>query len=394
MKPLKALCLSFLLFVVILPSWSPVLAADIRGEENIEISDEDTTLDNPYLFGGQVDVSVPVRNDLVTAGGNVRLDNDVSGSIWAAGGDVEIASRVGNSVRVAGGNVTISGPITEDLIVLGGSVRVTEEASISGDVIFMGGQLRLDAPVGGYVIANGGEITLNSQIRGNVSGEMGKLTLGNDAQIGGDLTYTAEERASIDQQQVAGRISYQEATRAQQAQDEVAGLITAGTIYKLIADFLFALLFLWLLRPLLTRVIGRIDGNYLKSGGLGFAILLLTPMAGLFMLVLPWLGVSVFLLYGLLIIASMAVMKLYLGWKTLTWWEKRNDREYVIDWKAALVGVMLIFILGLIPVLGWIAVFLLFLFSLGGLTMELFTFLTPSPITSTTTEKKVTSRKK
>ena len=374
-KSLKTLLISLLLLVIILPTSYPVLAADIRGEENIQISEEGTTLDNPYLFGGQVDVSVPVRNDLVTAGGNVLLDNEVSGSIWAAGGDVEISSRVGNSVRVAGGNVTISGPITEDLIILGGSVRVTEEASVSGDVVFIGGQLRLDAPVGGYVIANGGEITLNSQIGGNVSGEMGKLTIGNDAQIGGDLTYTAEERA-------------------QQAQDEVAGLITAGTIYKLIADFLFALLFLWLLRPLLTRVIGRIDGNYLKSGGLGFAILLLTPMAGLFMLVLPWLGVSVFLLYGLLIIASMAVMKLYLGWKTLTWWEKRNDREYVIDWKAALVGVMLIFILGLIPVLGWIAVFLLFLFSLGGLTMELFTFLTPSPITSTTTEKKVTSRKK
>lgn len=394
MKSLKAFLLSFLLLVIAVPALYPVIAADIRGEENIRISDEGTTLENPYLFGGQVDVTVPVRNDLVTAGGNVILDNDVSGSIWAAGGDVEISSTVGNSVRVAGGNVTISGPITEDLIIFGGSVRVTEEASISGDVIFMGGQLRLDAPVGGYVIANGGEITLNSQVGGNVSGEMGKLTLGDDARIGGDLTYTAEERANINEQQVAGRTSYQEATRAQEAQKEVAGLITAGTIYKLIADILFALLFLWLLRPLLTRVIDRIDTNYLKSGGLGFATLLLAPMAGLFLLVLLWLGVSVFLLYGLLIIASMAVMKLFIGWKTLTWWERRNNRTYILDWKAALLGVVLIFILGLIPVLGWIAVFILFLFALGGLTMELFSFLTPQPISPKTTERKVTAKKK
>lgn len=373
---MKRLFSSFIALLTLTLLFSPLAsltqAADIVGEDQITISGENRTLDNPYLFGEQINVSVPVQNDLVTGGGNITLESPVTGSIWAAGGNVDITSQVGNSVRVAGGDITISGPIRGDLIVIGGTVRVTKEASIGGDLIFTGGQLQLDGPVGGFVLAQGGSVTLNSQIGKEVKGEMGELTLGPNAQIGGDLIYSAANPGTIDENKVAGRVTYSPSERTEEAQSTFAKIFTAGTLYKLVADILFVLLLIWLLRPLLERVIQTIDNSYLKHGGLGFATLILTPLAGLFLLIILWLGISVFLLYFLLLILASALTKLFVGWKALSWWERRNNREYDLDWKAALVGVLLIFIVGLIPVLGWLVVFLLFLVTLGGLTAQFF----------------------
>ena len=383
----RSLFVSLVLFTVVLTP-STALAADIRGDESIRLTNPEEQLNNPYLFGEKIEVSVPVQNDLVTGGSNISLESSVSGSIWAAGGDIEIDATVGNSVRVAGGNITINGQITEDLIVFGGNIKITKDASIGGDLIFFGGELQVDGPVGGDIRANGGEITLASTVGGNVEGEMGKLTLAETARIQGDLSYKADDRATVSDNQVNGEVTFKETNRTEEARDGAAGLIAAGTIYTLVADLLFVLLLVWLLRPLLGRVLTTMNTQSLKSAGVGFANLVLTPLAALLLLVLIWVGVGIFFLYGLLILLSLGVMKLFVGWKVLTWWEGRNKRGYDLDWKAAIVGVIIVFIIGLIPVLGWLAVFLLFLVSLGGLTLQLFSHLTPEKGKDVSSKKK------
>lgn len=373
---IRSLFISLLFFTLALTP-SHAIAADIRGEEVIRLTNTQEQLNNPYLFGEKIEVSVPIQNDLVTGGSTIRLESSVSGSIWAAGGDIEINSSVGNSVRVAGGSITINGQITEDLIIFGGNIRVTDEAAIKGDLVIFGGQIQIDAPVGGDVRVNGGDITLNSTVGGNVDGEMGSLTLGEAARIEGNLSYRAENKATIPDNQVSGKITFSQTNRAEEARDNAAGMITAGTIYKLVADILFVLLLIWLLRPVLRRVLPTMNTQLLKSAGTGFATLVLTPLAALLLLVLIWVGVGLFFLYGLLILLSLGVMKLFVGWKALVWWEGRNKRTYVLDWKAAVIGVLIVFLLGLIPVLGWLAVFLLFLVAIGGVTLELFSHLSP-----------------
>jgi hypothetical protein len=159
-----------------------------------------------------------------------------------------------------------------------------------------------------------------------------------------------------------------------------------GTVYTLLIDILFSLLFVLVLGFFTRDVLTRIDDGVLKSLSIGFASLLLLPVAGLFLLAIVWLGLAWFTLYFLIFILSIGLMKVYTGAKILMWWQKRKNKEYTLDWKAAVLGSVVILLLSLIPVLGWLGIFLLFLLTFGGLVRELAAFI--SRQTSSSQKKK------
>jgi hypothetical protein len=287
----------------------------------------------------------------------------------AAGGNLNIRSAVANTVRVAGGNVVIEGPVTRDLLVAGGSVDVREEAAVGGDLLIGGGEITINAPVDGDILIGGGQVTINSEVGGSVRGNVGQLTLGSQAVISGDLSYKSEERARItDGAVVRGRHNFQQIQfDEKKAEGFLKGLVTAGVVYKLFADIIFALILVWVLRGLVLSVIADMKTRPVRNGLVGLLALVATPIVGLILLVVLWLGIVTLLGYGLLLISSAFVGKLFVGNFILSWWEQRSGRRYVLDWRAAIVGPVVTFIILAIPVIGWIIGFLVFLVSLGGI---------------------------
>jgi len=75
--------------------------------------------------------------------------------------------------------------------------------------------------------------------------------------------------------------------------------------------------------------------------------------------------------YGITIIGGVFLADVYIGWFILRWWERRNKKIYLLDWKAAIVGPIALFILLLIPVLGWLVSTVIFLIALGALIKEI-----------------------
>ncbi len=326
------------------------------------------------MFGGSVDINAPITNDLTTAGGNININSIVTGDILAAGGNITISERVGDSARIAGGNIIIDALVEKDVVIIGGSVKITKNALIKGDLIFIGGQLSLQGVVNGDAHLNGGSITLNNRVGGNVRGTIGSLTLGPSAFIGGDLIYTSSEKANIDNQaRIQGKTHFTKIEDREKG--GISALISTGLIYKLIADILFALLFILLL-PLFTKnVLNRAEVSPIKNIALGFINLLLMPIASFILLIILWLGITSFVIYILLILLSLGLTKVYIGWKTLSWWYSRDNKDYILDWRAAIVGVIVLFIIGLIPIFGWLAGFILFLLTLGAVASELTSYL-------------------
>lgn len=368
---LLSILISVTLILFVPPS---VSAATFRAGENVVVTENDNVSDL-YASGGDIRVTSTVNNDLTVAGGNIAIEGSVTGGVLAAGGNITLDAAVANSARIAGGNIVISGPINRDLVIFGGSVTVSRDAVIGGDVVFTGGQLTLDAPVRGKVIINGGEIVINSQVGENVEGTVGELTLGNNAVINGTLKYNAPQRAEIREgARVKGQHQFTQ-TRDEEAERGVAGLLTAGTIYKLIADIIFALLFVFLLGRFTRDVIANAVDEPLKSLGLGLVTLIITPIVGLILLIVILPGVVLLGFYAVLLLISVVLAKLVLGWWLMQWWTRRNDREYVLDWKASVIGPIVMLALTFIPVVGWLIGFIIFLLALGGVTQELFDFL-------------------
>lgn len=359
----------------------PAAAATFRSGDTVIITDDTQNLEDVYLFGGTIRVDAPVTNDVVAAGGDIAVNENVTNSIIAAGGNISISGSTGNTVRIAGGNMRIDGDITRDLVAAGGSITVTQDATIGGDVVVNGGTINLDGPIQGNVIINGGNATLNSTVAGDVTGTIGRLTLGPNARINGNLTYSSEERANIaESASVSGETSFKPIEQPQR--DEVREFITAGAIYKLVADIIISILLIIFFSRALSAVLTRITAKPVESGAIGFTFIFLFPLAALLFFILIWLGAGALLTYALVLLISLYITKIFAGWWLLHWWQGRNNKRYQLDWKAGVLGPVVLFLISFIPFIGWIAIALLFFVATGALIMQLIGLMrgqTPAP---------------
>lgn len=363
----------FLLLVFLIPQ--DALAATIRSNETVLLSKDEKNLSDLYLFGEMIRVETPVTNDIVAAGGKVYINGEITGSVIAAGGNIEILGKVDNTIRVAGGDILIDGAVGRDVVVAGGNVQITKNASISGDLLFFGGKLSILAPVEGRVIINGGDILIDSIIGGNVEGDIENLTLGKNAVINGDLRYESGEKASIsDTAVIKGENVFKKIDRPEDTGRTVGELVKAGTYYKLFADILFSLLFV-LIAPLFLRsTILSIKKSPLGNTGVGIVALFLIPVVSIFLLLIIWLGIFAFVAYLLLLILSMVIANIFAGNLILSWVQKQSNKEYVLDWKAAVVGPVALYILWLIPIFGWLIAFVIYLMAFAGLLHQIYMF--------------------
>jgi len=370
---------SIVLVILFFSKPLPVNAADVRTGNNVIISQSQTNLKDLYLFGRTIDISAPVNNDVVAAGGNINISGAVSNNLMAAGGTIIINSPVGNTVRVAGGNVTIDGPIKNDLVIAGGSVIVSKHATIEGDLLAAGGQITVEGPVKGKIMMTGGDITLNSAVNGNVTvAHAGTFTLGPEAKINGSLTYTSTQPLTKDPGSVVkGPINYHHVEKQQQKEQPAAqaqAWIGFG-IYQLLVEIVLSILLLYFVRKGMLTTLLRMKESPWKSLGIGFLYVVFAPLISLILLVLLPLGLASFFFYFLLLIVSIFIRDIFTGWFIMHWWENRNKKDYFLDWKAGVIGPIGIFLINLIPILGWLVSAIIGLIGIGALLINLTNFM-------------------
>lgn len=359
------LLLAFSLFI---PTFVPAQAADIRAGEKLILTSSDQ-LTNAYVFGETVTSSASVSGDLITVGGNVTVKGTTEGSVMGGAGDMIIEGVVGNSVRVAGGNITIKGVVTHDVVVAGGTVVVDPSASIGGDLIFAGGTLQVNGPVKGRILMKGGSAIIASTVGGSVEGEVGTLQIKEGAEIHGDLNYTSSQKALIDDGAIVHGQETYHASSKKDGNQGLGGALAKGVILKLITDILFCLALIYLFPGILMRIAKVSREKPFKSGFIGLVSLFLIPFVATVLLLVLWLGVSMWLLYFLGLILAFMISKILLGWFVLDWWNKRNKKSYTLDWRAGILGPILLGILLFIPVIGWVVAAVIFTIAFGGLIL-------------------------
>lgn len=364
---------TLLLVAIFLSLPQPVNAADVRTGNEIILSPTQSPLKDLYLFGNTVQVNAPVTNDIVTGGNIVNITGSVSNELIAGGSNVIIRGKIGNTARVAGGTVIVDAPVTHDLVIAGGTITIGKNATIGGDLMAAGGQVNIEGPVHGKILMTGGNVTLNGTVNGDVKAwDIKKLTLGPQAKINGSLIYSSAQPALVENgAQVLGQTSYHRIVKQQEQQQQAAQTAITTGIYKLVTDIILSLLLIYFFRRGMLIVLTRMQTSPWKSGGIGFVYVLLAPLASVILLILIWLGIASILAYILAIIISIFITKIFIGWLLMTWWDKRQKHAYMLDWKAGVVGPIVLFILLLIPVLGWLVAAMIFFIAIGAFLGEL-----------------------
>lgn len=338
----------------------------MRAGQTEAIKDSENITDDAYLAGGMLTMTGNVAGDFVGAGGNLFIAGHTTNDVIVAGGSLTITGSIGDDLRAAGGNITISSSVADDVIVAGGQVNIVSGTVIGGDLVVMGGQVTMEGTVRGAVHVTAGDVTINGET-GDVSITSGHVVIGPKAMIQGKLDYSSVKKAEIlDGSVITGPITYTQVKQPER--NNIAGIISVILIIKLISLFVIALVLQWVLGRIAVRTVTDSLKGIWGNLGRGFVALIIIPVA-IIVLCVTVIGIPLALValfsYIALVIFSSVFVAVFLGAIMRKYY--RKSEKIILNWETALVGSLAAFILGLIPVIGCLALFLAFLIVLGTL---------------------------
>lgn len=314
-----------------LPAAALILAVALPAFATDEVAANATVGGNRLVAGGSVRVTVPIDGDLFGAGGHVRIDAPVAGNARLAGGNVEL----------------------------------TVDGAVKGNLSIAGGSIEIRGPVQGNIHAAGGEVLVDSTVAGNVRVAAGELRLGPNARIDGRVTYHGPEKIRQDPAaQVAGGVTRERSRTREFRHDSWRGMSWAWTLGLVALAAFIAGVF-----PTGARQMGdTLRADPAMAFLIGFITLVCVPVAALMLMItiigIP-LGIVVLMLYGVMLIVGYAALAVVVGDAALA--RLRTQDAAVLGWRvgAAAAAMLVLALLGRIPYLGGLVIFVAILAGIG-----------------------------
>jgi cytoskeletal protein CcmA (bactofilin family) len=321
-----------------------------------------------FAVGPLVEVSGIVNGDLYAAGGQVLIDGRVNGDVLVAGGRVMLSGHVAQNVRVAGGQVNLGGTVGRNVTVVGGNLELTPTAAIAGSLVAAGGNVHLAAPLGRRARIAAGSLIISNRVDGGVEAAVGSLRISSKAEIRGGVHYISGREASVDPgARLEGPLTRRLPATPRPSPAKVLALFAGLALVIMAVSFVSTLVLGLLSMRFLPRyhqaAVGTLRTRPWASLGIGFVAAVVTPVVGAilfatvlgiplaliltaaYLIVLYW-G-RIFALHGL----GDAICRLFRASPRPGW--------------AFVLGLVVYYLVALIPVIGWMVTLLIVLSGLG-----------------------------
>lgn len=404
---------------------TPALAADIY-DDDVVVIDEDVA-DDVYAVGETITVNATIDGDLIAAGRTLVLNGTVTGDVLFGGQTMILKGEVQDDVRFGGMALVVEdGAIIGDDLNFGGyALEMKTGSAVGGDALVAGYQA-LVADVGGSMYAAAGNVRFEGSVSGDAdlavsSGDdspfspmsfmpqedvpplsdlPGGLTFGEDAAIGGHLSYTADEEMSIPSGVVGGLVEFTQEVPEVEAEARTrsrgftvsanpmlrySGFVVSGSLVLVLAGWLLRRLAPAFLDNTLTTLRGRVLAS-LGAGFVGYAAVYVVLPALLFLtvvlVILPLSGAGERLVgaLSLTIASTWLVFRLATQWIAPLlvaillggWLYGLIDREKKSAIGSLIVGVVALMLLMGVPFLGrFVLAFLVGMTGLGAVILTL-----------------------
>jgi len=381
---------------------------------------------NLLAFGNSVTVNGHVTGDLITAGNLIIVNGKVSGNIFAGARYIMMNGEATGSVF--GGSFAIvfaaKSKVERNIYYGGYSLETQKGAVVQRDLLMGGYQALLNGEVGRDARVALGALELNGKIGRNLLADVAPpgqqsfnpyqfmpqqpgepnipatlptgMRIGPEASIGGKLVYTSTmEQSGTIQSTPAGGLVFQTPVPSETTTTrpvEKPGIIFAkgilGRIFKFVREIIALLVFgalaIWLVFPQFKRAADQIGEKPLPSLGVGF-LALVAGYAGLFMAIGVLLAVAV--LFAIITLGGISGTLFSVGFATLgligalfqflvsfgsklvfaLFVGQRLLRAPEGKYGALALGVLIYALVHAIPILGWLAAFVVTLLGLGAI---------------------------
>ena len=341
----------------------------IRTGDQVIVPKGETINETLLVAGQSVTIDGDVKGDVICAGQNIDINGLVEGDVICAGQNITVANAVSGSVRAAGQTLKINGAVGRNVTVAGQSISAG--STIAGEMFFAGQQAIINGRVEKNVAGAADSITINGQIAGNADFKDNKLALQDGGRIAGALNYASANELTGQSNQVLGGIKRtipQEKDRfmAGKTQKSVEQKI-GDKITDLAVNLALALALMFFFKDFTQKLSAALLEKPVRSLGWGFVILAIVPLIAA-VLVLTIIGIPVAIIMVLLYLAALFLSRLFaavaVGRKiTQSYWKNKQESRFV----HAVIGVIVLWVLFAIPVVGGILSFGAMVWGLGGL---------------------------
>ncbi len=348
----KKLSIFLVIFAVLLIL--NVSAAEFIFDDQISISNRIN--DNIYAFGSDIEISTEIQRDILMISGNIVSDAYIKEDFSAIGRNIIINKDIKEDLRLIGTDIIIKGDLYGDVVILGDKVLISKESEINNKVMFLVSEVIIDG-----VLMNGGNITasnvvVNGEIYGDINIDCDKLTFGENGLIKGNLVLNND--VQIDEGKINGSVSY--------VKKDVSNFNFLNLLYKFLAFFIFAIVFLLLFKKqfLRTRII--LKEHILKSLIAGIIALIAIPIIGL-ILFITIIGIPItivlMMFYFIMIFSSFIIFSFAIGKILLNYFSYDNNLLSLI------IGLILFILLIKIPVVGGVILLIALLIGSGSFVL-------------------------
>ena len=335
-------------------------------ENGDSVTRRGTVNDDYYAAGRSVNVDAEVNGDVVVSGRDLFIGHRIHGDVLAAGGSVNLRGEILDDVRVAGGEINIDATIGDDLLAAGGVINVSSGTTISGGAWLAGGEVNMAGTINKDLLIGAGKILISGTINGDVELTGDEIQILEGALIKGSLHYMSPHEVKIHPDaKITGKVTYEQV----EWDDSHRGY---GIFFSL--TLIVAAIVLFRLFPGFTMsAVGRIPAAPWKSLGVGFALLVVTPIAAVLLVSIVlgiWVGLSILALYFVALPIGLLISCFYLG----EWGAKLLHKDVTTTGRRLLsvsIAIILLGLLQLIPVLGYLLVFALLLLGVGAEILQL-----------------------
>lgn len=341
----------------------PSMSASETGET---VSKRGTVNDDYYAAGGTVDIDADIVGDLVVSGGDLFVGHRIQGDVMAAGGSLNIRGEILDDIRTAGGDITIDATIGDDLFAAGGEINVSSGTAIGGEAWLAGGDVLMAGTIKKDLLIGAGNIRISGTIHGDVELEGGEIQILEGALIEGNLHYKSPNEAKIHSNaKIAGDVTYEQVEWGHSHRGY-------GIFFSL--TMVAAGIVLFLVFPGFTMsAAGMISADPWKNLGVGFALLVVAPIAAILLMGIVlgiWVGMSILALYFVALLTGFLISCFFLG----DLGARVLHKDVATTGRRLLSVAIAIILLGfiqLIPVIGGLLIFALLLLGLGAGILQL-----------------------
>ncbi len=335
--------------------------------------------DVQFLVGKSVKITATVSDDVFAAGRDVTFDAASVRNAIVGGYDVELRGGTVADLIAVGANINISGDVQDDLVAAARSLRLSSAGTVAGDVRVAAETAEIEGTVTGNVRAAARRVTIAGSVGGKVDLLAERVVIGPNARIAGDLIYRSREAPEI----ADGAVITGEVRRVELPIPDLKriGLAILGIGIAIALAWAMATLLLIVIIQLafpafMTEATDRLRERPWANLGRGVALLLVSgALAGLFyasILGIP-LGGALSMAIAIGSLLGLATTSYCIG---LLIRGRLKDSTYVgggarVGW--AILGAVILGLVGLIPLLGAIIVGLAVAAGVGAAMAELWT---------------------